>query len=269
MPDGTYILQGTVDPDHLLTESDPTNNVVDTELTITGNTVQVISQTNSGPTPPTVSMISPANGANVSGTVQLQANAAATSSATVTSVQFLLEGQPQGNPDTSSPYTFSWTVGSTSFGSHTLSARVTDSNGDVATAQAITVNVVQGNPCTGGNDKTPPTVSITNPTNSETVSATQPVAANASDDCGVASVQLLLDGRALGSPVTSSPYAINWDTTTDTNGTHTLTAVATDTSGNTGSSSQVSVAVQNPSGSEACFIMDADVSVHGSVRGFV
>ncbi len=39
VPDGTYILPGTVDPNHLLTESDPTNNVMDTELTITGNNV--------------------------------------------------------------------------------------------------------------------------------------------------------------------------------------------------------------------------------------
>ena len=38
VPDGTYTLQGTVDPDHVLTESNPTNNVVDTVLQITGNT---------------------------------------------------------------------------------------------------------------------------------------------------------------------------------------------------------------------------------------
>jgi hypothetical protein len=39
--------------------------------------------------------------------------------------------------------------------------------------------------------------------------------------------------------------------------------VATGTSGNSASSSQVSVTAQNPAGSAACFIMDADVSVHG------
>jgi hypothetical protein len=262
--DGTYILRGTVDPMHVLTESDPTNNVTDTLLNISGNNVTVISQTNPGTNPPIVSITSPANGASVSGTVQLQASASAASPATVAQVQFLLDGQPLGSPVTSSPYTYSWKVGSTSPGTHTLSARVTDSSGDVSTATAITVNVVASNPCTGGNDTTAPTVSITNPTPNQTVSGTAPVAANASDNCAVVSVQFLLDGKPLGNPVTSSPYAVSWDTTTATNGPHTLTAQATDPTGNVGTSSSVGVTVQNPPPTMTCFVMQADVSVHGS-----
>jgi hypothetical protein len=261
--DGTYILRGIVDPTHVLTESNPTNNVTDTLVNISGSTVTVVSQTYPGTTPPTVSVTSPANGANVSGTVQLQASASATSPASVTQVQFLLDGQPLGSSVTSSPYTFSWKVGSTSPGSYTLSAQVTDSDGDVSTAMPITVTVVASNPCTGGNDPTAPTVSITNPTANEIVSNTTRVAANASDNCSVASVQFYLDGQALGSPVTSSPYAVSWATTTATNGTHTLTAKATDTSGNVGASPAVSVTVQNPPPTMTCFVMQADVSVHG------
>jgi hypothetical protein len=261
--DGTYILRGVVDPTHVLTESDPTNNVTDTLLNISANNVTVVSQTYPGTTPPTVSMTSPPNGANVSGTVAVQASASAASPATVTQVQFLLDGQPLGSPVTSSPYTYSWKVGSTSLGNHTLSAQVTDSNGDVSTAPATTVIVVAGNPCTGSNDTTAPTVSIINPTANQTMSGTSPVAANASDNCAVASVQFFLDGKTLGSPVTSSPYAVSWDTTTATNGTHTLTAQATDPSGNVGTSSSVSVTVQNPPHTMTCFVMQADVSVHG------
>lgn len=259
--DGTYILRGVVDPTHVLTESDSTNNATDTLLQITGNTVSVISQTNPGTTPPTVSMTSPANGASVSGTVQLQASASAASPATVTSVQFLLDGQPLGSPVTTSPYTYNWTVGTTPLGSHTLSARVSDSNGNTATAAAVTVTVVASNPCSGG-DTTPPTVSITNPTSNQTVSGTQPVAASASDNCGVASVQFLLDGQALGNPVTSPPYAVTWDSTTASNGTHTLSAQAIDTSGNQATSGTVTVTVQNPAPPMTCFVMQADVSVH-------
>ena len=262
-PDGTYILRGIVDPQHALTESDPTNNVTDTVLNISGHNVTVVSQTYPGTTPPTVSMTSPANGANVSGTVQLQASAAAASPATVTQVQFLLDGQPLGSPDTTSPYTYNWTVGSTTPGSHTLSAQVTDSTGDVTTATAITVNVVASNPCTGGNDTTPPTVGITNPTNGETVSGTTPVAGTAMDNCSVSSVQFFLDGKALGSPVINSPYAYSWDTTSVANGTHTLSAQAIDPSGNVGTSSTVTVTVQNPPPSMTCFVMQADVSAHG------
>jgi hypothetical protein len=263
VPDGTYILQGTVDPDHVLTESDPTNNVVDTELQISGNTVAVLSQTNPGTTPPTVAMTSPANGSNASGTVTLQATAAAGGSATITSVQFLLDGQPLGSPVTTSPYTFNWVVGSTSLGNHTLSARVTDSAGNVATASPVTVTVVSGGGG-GGGDTTPPTVSITNPTQNETVSGTIPLAADASDNVAVASVQFFVDGQKVGSPVTSAPYAINWNTTTVSSGSHLVSAQATDTSGNVGSSQQVTVTVQNPTPPVSCFIMDAQTNVRGT-----
>ncbi len=73
--DGTYILRGMVDPYHLFTESNPSNNVTDTKLQISGNTVTVLSQTNPVVTPPTISMMSPTAGANVSGMVELQASA--------------------------------------------------------------------------------------------------------------------------------------------------------------------------------------------------
>jgi hypothetical protein len=262
VPDGTYILQGTVDPDHVLTESDPTNNVVDTKLQISANNVTVLSQTNPGTTPPAVAMTNPANGSSVSGTVAVQASAAAPGSNTVTAVQFLLDGQPLGSPVTTSPYTLDWTVGSTPLGSHTLSARVTDSSGDVATATPITVTVVSGGG--GGGDTTPPTVSITNPTQSESVSGTTPLAASASDNVAVASVQFFVDGQKVGGTVTSAPYAINWDTTTVSSGTHVVSAQATDTSGNVGNSQQVTVTVQNPTPPITCFVMDAHVNVRGT-----
>ena len=37
VPNGTYILQGMVDPEHVLTESNPEDNVVGHQLTISGN----------------------------------------------------------------------------------------------------------------------------------------------------------------------------------------------------------------------------------------
>ena len=264
VPDGTYVLHAVVDPNHVLTESDTTNNVTDTEVRIQGTTVTVLAQTNPGTTPPTAAMTSPADGSNASGTVELDAAGSATAPATVSSVQFLLDGEPLGPADTAAPYKFNWTVGSTTLGSHTLAARVTDSNHDVATSQAITVTVVAGNGGGGGTDTTPPTVSIINPTVGQTVSGTTPVATNAMDDVALASVQFFLDGKALGNPVTSAPYAVSWDTTTATNGSHVLSAQATDTSGNIGKSTNVTVTVQNPALPPPCFIMDAHVTVHGT-----
>lgn len=112
-----------------------------------------------------------------------------------------------------------------------------------------------GNPITGGggsggsggsSDTTPPTVSVTAPTNGATVSGSNvSVTANASDDVGVASVQFQLDGANLGSLDTTSPYTTTWDTTGVSNGAHTLKAIAKDAAGNTTTSSSVSVTVNN------------------------
>jgi hypothetical protein len=149
VPDGTYVLRAVADPLHVLTESDPTNNVTDTTLSLTGSTLTVLSQATPAVVPPTVAVTSPVSGATVSGTVALQATASVPTPGTVTSVQFLLDGQPLGSAVPTAPYGYSWQVGSTPPGTHTLSARATSSTGDVGTAPAITV-VVQAPTGSGG-----------------------------------------------------------------------------------------------------------------------
>ncbi|HEY7176341.1 MAG TPA: Ig-like domain-containing protein, partial [Micromonosporaceae bacterium] len=98
-------------------------------------------------------------------------------------------------------------------------------------------------------DTTPPTVSITSPADGSSQSGTITVSANASDDTGVASVTFLADGAPIATDA-SSPYQASLNTAGLTNGTHTLTAVATDTSNNTTTSAPVSITVSNsaPSG---------------------
>jgi glucose/arabinose dehydrogenase len=96
-------------------------------------------------------------------------------------------------------------------------------------------------------DTTPPTVAVTSPAGGSTVSGGIQLSATASDDVGVASVQFRLDGNDLGAPDTSFPYAATWDTTAAGNGTHKLTAVARDSSGNPATSAEVSVTVSNGS----------------------
>jgi hypothetical protein len=71
------------------------------------------------------------------------------------------------------------------------------------------------------------------------------VTASASDDVGVTSVQLRLDGADLGPEDTSAPYSAAWDTTGVANGSHTLTAVARDAAGNATTSDPVTVTVSN------------------------
>ena len=106
-----------------------------------------------------------------------------------------------------------------------------------------------GNASSGGSnssgDNTPPTVSITSPSNNATVSGTIVVTASASDNVAVASVQFQVDNANVGSAVSSAPYNYSLDTTTVSNGTHTLNAVAVDTSGNSAKSAAINVTVSN------------------------
>ncbi len=94
-------------------------------------------------------------------------------------------------------------------------------------------------------DSTPPTVSITSPAAGASVSGTVTVTGSASDNVGVTSVQFMLDGANLGSADTATPYQVGWDSTTASNGTHTLTAKAMDAAGNVGNAVAVSVTVAN------------------------
>ena len=94
-------------------------------------------------------------------------------------------------------------------------------------------------------DTTSPTVSITSPSSGATVSATITVTASASDNVGVAGVQFLVDGANSGAEDSSSPYTRSLDTTTLSNGNHSLSAVARDAAGNRTTSAAISVTVSN------------------------
>ncbi|MDB6018452.1 MAG: hypothetical protein JWR19_2941 [Pedosphaera sp.] len=98
----------------------------------------------------------------------------------------------------------------------------------------------------GVTDTTPPTVSLSAPANNVTVSGSAVlVSANASDNVSVTSVQFKLDGTNLGSAFTAAPYAKTWDSTTVANGSHTLTAVASDAAGNNTTATPVTITVSN------------------------
>ncbi len=90
-----------------------------------------------------------------------------------------------------------------------------------------------------GGDTTPPSVTINDPSNGETVSGTTTISFSASDANGISSRRILIDGTQVS---TASSYS--WDTTGYANGAHTIRCEATDPSGNTGYS-QISVSVDN------------------------
>jgi hypothetical protein len=92
-------------------------------------------------------------------------------------------------------------------------------------------------------------VAGTTPADGSTVSGTATLAGTASDNVGVAGVQFLLDGVALGAEDTTAPYSVSWSTTTAANGSHALAARARDAAGNQTTSATVAVTVANAAGS--------------------
>ena len=93
-------------------------------------------------------------------------------------------------------------------------------------------------------DTTPPSASITSPSNGATVSGAITVSANATDTIGVTKVEFYLDG-ALQATDTMSPYVWSWNSGLTSNGTHLLTAKAYDAAGNSTMSSAVSITTSN------------------------
>jgi uncharacterized repeat protein (TIGR02543 family) len=94
-----------------------------------------------------------------------------------------------------------------------------------------------------------PTVNVTAPVGSTSTSTPYSgnltLSASATDSAGIANVQFQIDGANVGSPVTAAPYQSSWNSTTVTNGTHTVTAVVTGTDGKTATSTPVSIEVSN------------------------
>jgi C1A family cysteine protease len=170
-------------------------------------------------TAPTVSITSPSNGATVSGTTNIAVNAA--DNVGVSSVNLTVDGADVGTLATA-PYNFTWTADGNS---HSLTATAKDAAGN-SSFNTITVakNTVTA-------DITKPDVIIQSPSNGSSVSGTMSVNINATDNIGVSSVSLSLDGTVIGT-TTTSPYTFSWNTNNTTDGAHALTATAIDAAGN-------------------------------------
>jgi hypothetical protein len=184
-------------------------------------------------TPPTGSLTAPLNNANVivNSAVTLSATAAATNTpGNVAKVEFLVDGKSIATL-TAYPYNATYTF--TNLGTFTIAVRVTDNDGNVFTTKpAITVTVV---------NEPPPVVNITSPLtgNAATVAAGITVNATAtSPTATIASVQFFENNLAIGT-ATSAPYTATFTPLSE--GVYTLTAIATDSAGETTTSTPVVV----------------------------
>ncbi|WP_395408088.1 S8 family serine peptidase [Pseudoduganella sp. UC29_106] len=93
-------------------------------------------------------------------------------------------------------------------------------------------------------DTTAPSVAISSPSANGTVSGIVVVNVNASDNVGVARVELQVNNTVVATD-TSGPFSFSWDSNGVANGMNSLVAVAYDAAGNVASSTPVSVNVSN------------------------
>lgn len=188
---------------------------------------------------PTVSVTAPANNSNatVGTAVTLTANAAAAVGTTVTSVQFYADGIAVGSPDTTAPYSVTWTPAAA--GAVALTARVTDSNGTVVTSAAINVNVSAASGTLAA--------TLISPTNGANLalgtSTTLQATASAAGIATVARVDFLAGAAVVGTALTA-PYQVSWSPTTA--GVVALTVRVTDSNGATATSPITNVNVTAP-----------------------
>jgi endoglucanase len=111
---------------------------------------------------------------------------------------------------------------------------------------------INGQPITiggggGGGDTTPPTVALSASSATVTTAGTLNLTATANDNVGVSGVDFR-DGTTVIGTDSSSPFTASVALTSANNGTHTYTATARDSAGNTATSAAVTVTVNIPGG---------------------
>ena len=212
---------------------------------------------------PTVSLTFPAEGAILSGAVNITADAS--DNVGVARTEMWIDGVAALR-DTSSPYVMKWMTKKVADGPHTLRATAVDRAGNAGSSASVTVTVRNASapppPPPPPADTTAPIVNVTSPASETTVAGVVEVTANAQDDVGVTSVEFMVDG-AVRSNDTSSPYSFTWDTTSVADGSRTLAAKAYDAAGNTAVAEPVSVLVANEAPPEP----PAQSQLYEAVRG--
>ena len=197
--------------------------------------MQTTGGTNTPPdtTPPTATINAPSSGSTVSDVVTI--NISAIDDVCVTKVECYMNGVLAGTTATA-PASFSWDTTAYTNGSYTLQARAYDAAGNMGSSAFTTVTVQNVTL-----DVTAPMVQITSPTNGAAlVGKSTTVSVTASDNVGVTSVRLLVDGKVYASSASASPV-FTWPTSKLRRGPHFLQGVAFDAAGNSTRTAAVTV----------------------------
>lgn len=186
--------------------------------------------------PVKVSIQSPAAGATVYGSTTISGSA--TSKFPITAVSVAVDAgayQPANITAGTCCWTYSLNTNNLSDGAHTLRAKATDTHGNVGQASE-SLNV----------SNAPPTVAISSPAAGAGVSGTITVSGTAASQIGLTSVVVRLDNSSPGTTATgTTAWTATVDTTQYGDGSHTISATATDVAGHWTTSS-VTVTFSNP-----------------------
>jgi hypothetical protein len=147
--------------------------------------------------PPSVALSAPANGATVSNTITVSANAS--DNVGVVGVRFRLDGSDLGAEDQSAPYSVSWNTTSVTPGAHTLSAIARDAAGNQQSAPNVTVTVANAPPDTQA-PSVPSNLAVTG-TTSSSVSLSWSAS---SDNVGVTGYRVYRGATQVGTSSTTS-----------------------------------------------------------------
>lgn len=185
-------------------------------------------------TAPQVSILSPAAGSAVSGTIDIRVTA--TDNVAVERLELWLNGAKAGESPGPS---VDFTVDTRNYADGLLQVEVrgVDAAGNVGSAsQSLQVM--------NAGDTTAPVATITSPKNGAVIKGkTVNVGATSSDNVGVVRLELYIDGALYAASSTSSA-TFKWNLSGYAKGTHTLQLVARDQAGNAGVSSLVSVTLR-------------------------
>lgn len=196
-----------------------------------GDTSDTDTDTDADTTAPTITLVSPLDGATLNGTASLSATAS--DDVGVAAVSFKIDGLELSSDD-NEPYEASWDTTSLLNGNYVLSALAIDAAGNAAEVSAgVYVENDDGAPASS--------INMINPVDGSTICGDVNVEAAVS--LSGATVVFSLDGTDLATDSTE-PYTWAWNTQSTSNGTHYVRATATASDG-LAAQSTITVDVEN------------------------
>ena len=175
-------------------------------------------------TPPMVTLVTPKDGALVTGVVLVEAEAYDNKG--IARVEILIQDELLATLE-AEPYQYEWDTGELVPGDYEITAIAYDLSDNPAEDSAMVQ--VQAE-CDEDGDCPPKSVKIINPVDGATVCGDFTIEATAQDDKGITEIEFFVDEQSLGVDV-ESPYQKKWDTTAYEHGDHELKVIARDTVG--------------------------------------